>query len=718
MKQVVQSTKTGQTRIEDVPMPALPDGFVLVQTRASLVSAGTERMITQFSQKNLAQKAMARPDLVRQVLERVKRDGLLTTIDKVRGRLDEPMPLGYSAAGTVIASGRGAEEFQSGDRVACAGAGFANHAEIICVPRNLCVAMPPGVEFEEGVFATMGAIAMHGVRLANVQFGSRVAVIGLGLLGQLTVQMLNAAGCRVLGVDLIRDRVDLASQLGAESATSPETAESAAADLSSGAGVDAVLITADAKGNETVEMAGVIARDRAIVVAVGAVEMNIPRRTYFAKELQFVISRSYGPGRYDASYEMEGRDYPIGYVRWTERRNLASFLELVARGSVRVKPLITHRFVVESAPLAYDLITGKTGERFLGVVLTYPGESSQDRAVPVRPLASAPSARQVRVGVLGAGDFARSTLLPALEQAAGVEMVGIASQQGLSARTSANRFGFAYCATDERRILDDSDINTVFIITRHNLHARQTLAARAAGKHVFVEKPLCLTEDELRNIEQAFQAPDGPRLMVGYNRRFAPLAISLRDFFAGVREPLAVNYRVNAGFIPLQHWVHDPLVGGGRIIGEVCHFIDFLGWLMGSAPEKVSARALPDNGKYRGDNMMIVLTYLNGGVATITYVASGDRSFGKERVEVHGGGRSAILDDFRRLELGRNGRRTVRHLRLRQDKGHLGECRAFVEAILKGQPSPIGLADLVATTRTTLHAVESARTGQTFGVSR
>jgi predicted dehydrogenase/threonine dehydrogenase-like Zn-dependent dehydrogenase len=699
-------------------MPSLPAGFVLVQTHASLVSAGTERMITQFSQKNLAQKAMARPDLVRQVLDRIKRDGLLTTIETVRGRLDEPMALGYSVAGTVLEAGRGAEEFQPGQRVACAGAGMANHAEIVCVPRNLCVVLPPGVDFDEAVFATVGAIAMHGVRLANVQFGSRVAVIGLGLLGQLTVQMLNAAGCLVIGVDLMDDRVDLARQFGAEIAITPESAISAASDFSSGVGVDAVLITADAPGNETVELAGAIARDRAMVVAVGAVGMNIPRRSYFAKELQFVVSRSYGPGRYDASYEIKGRDYPIGYVRWTERRNMASFLDLVARASVRVKPLITHRFPIESAASAYDVITGKTEERFLGVVLTYPTEVSRQRVVPVAaPAPARPVPEAVRIGVLGAGDFARGTLLPSLKQIPEARLVAIASQQGLSAKTAANRFGFAYCTTEEQRIQNDPDINAVFIITRHNLHARQALAACAAGKHVFVEKPLCLTEDELRILEEAFQAPGAPLLMVGFNRRFAPLAISLRHVFQGITEPLVADYRINAGFIPPDHWVHDPLIGGGRVIGEVCHFIDFLGWLMGGTPETVSARGLPDTGKYRGDNIVITLTYPNGAVGTITYIASGDRGIGKERIEVHGGGRSAVLSDFRRLELYRNGRRSVKQLRLRQDKGHRTECREFVEALLTGGPSPIALTDIIGTTRATILAVKSAGSGQTFAVT-
>ena len=717
MRQVLQSSRTGEIRVLDVPVPAVPEGFVLVRTAASLVSAGTERMMVQFAEKNLAQKAMARPDLVRQVIDKVRRDGLMTTVNAVRSRLDEPMALGYSAVGTVIDTAPDVTDIRPHDRVACAGAGFANHAEVICVPRNLCVPIPDGVSFEDASFVTLGAIALHGVRLAELQLGGQVAVIGLGLLGQLTVQLARASGCRVAGVDPLPDRLELARELGADFAVMPPDAIDALKAWTSGVGVDAVLITADTSSNDPIELAGVIARDRATVVAVGAVGMSVPRRTYYPKELRLLISRSYGPGRYDPVYELQGHDYPLSYVRWTERRNLSSFLELIGAGQVNVAPLVTHRFPVSDALGAYDLITGKTSGRFLGVLLQYPAEPDLSHRVDVGAAPVLRAAGRGSISVLGAGSFASGTLLPALKQT-GAAFRGIASRQGLTARTCADRFGFAFCTTDERQVLDDPSTDAIVIATRHDLHARQVLAARAAGKHVFVEKPLCITADELHEIRHAYAEPASPLLLVGFNRRFAPLAQQMATFFAGAGEPLMVHYRVNAGYIPPNHWVHDRTVGGGRVIGEACHFIDFTGWLVGAAPVRLSAAALPDGGRYCGDNIVITIHYENGSVATITYIASGDKALGKERVEVHGGSRSAILDDFRQLDLFRGGRHSTEKLRLRQDKGHAGGCAAFVRAIRDGQPSPIGLAEIFRTTALTFLALESARRHETLEVSQ
>jgi predicted dehydrogenase/threonine dehydrogenase-like Zn-dependent dehydrogenase len=717
MKQVLQSSRTGEIRVLDVPVPAVPAGFVLVRTMASLVSAGTERMMVQFAEKNLAQKAMARPDLVRQVLEKVRRDGLMTTVNAVRSRLDEPMALGYSAVGTVIDAGPDVTDVKPGDRVACAGAGFANHAEVICVPRNLSVPIPDGVSFEDAAFVTLGAIALHGVRLAELQLGGQVAVIGLGLLGQLTVQLARASGCRVAGVDLLEDRIELARQLGADLAVTPSQGPDALRSWTAGIGVDAVLVTADTSSNDPIELAGVIARDRGTVVAVGAVGMAVPRRTYYPKELRFLISRSYGPGRYDPAYELQGHDYPLSYVRWTERRNLGSFLELVGAGLVKVAPLVTHRFPVSEATGAYDLITGKTPGTFLGVVLQYPSEPDLSQRIEVAAAAAPRTAASGSIGVLGAGSFASGTLLPAFKQA-GAAFRGIASRQGLTARTCADRFGFAFCTTEERQVLDDPATDTIVVATRHDLHARQVLAARAAGKHVFVEKPLCISEDEMRQLADAYAAPGSPLLLVGFNRRFAPLAQELAKFFADAGEPLAVHYRVNAGYIPPDHWVHDPAIGGGRVIGEACHFIDFIGWLVRSAPLRLTATALPDAGRYSGDNTVITIQYDNGSAGTLTYVASGDKALGKERIEVHGGSRSAILDDFRQLDLFRGGRHRVEKTRLRQDKGHAAECEAFVRAIREGRPSPIARDEIFQTTALAFLALESARRRETLEVAR
>ena len=713
MKQVLQY-RSG-VAVEDVPVPAVPPGFVLIRTMASVVSAGTERATSEAVQKSLLQKAVDRPVLVRQVLERVAADGLSSTMESVRSRLDEPTAVGYSAAGEVIRAGADAAMFAPGMLVACAGAGFANHAEVLCVPRNLCVPVPAGVSAEDASFTTMGAIALHGVRLARIEVGATVAVIGLGVLGQLATQILNASGCRVLGVDLNMERIRLATELGADVATTPDRAADVSAALTHGVGVDAVLITADSKSDEPIHLAGELARDRGIVVAVGSVGLDVPRGVFYKKELELIVSRSYGPGRYDAGYELQGRDYPIGYVRWTEHRNLEAFLELVARGRVRPAPLVTHRFPVTSAADAYELISGTTHTPYLGVVLTYP-EKSEVSSV-VRNVASASQSANAaktspRLGVLGTGNFAKSVLLPALK-VTGAHPVAIVGRQGLGAKVCAERFGFEYFGTDEARVLDDPTIDVVVIATRHNLHASQALAAAARGKDVFVEKPLCLTKPELDAIHRAFSAPSAPRLMVGFNRRFSPLGIQLKQFVREDRQPIIIGYRVNAGAVPADHWVRDPEVGGGRIIGEACHFIDFAGWLADAVPVTVAARSLGDA---KDDSMVIVITYADGSIATVSYVSGGDPAQGKERIEVHGGGRSAVLDDFRRLDLyGKHQRRSIRH-RFSQDKGHRNECAAFIRALTRGEPSPIPLDQILASTGITFLAVESARSGEAIAI--
>lgn len=716
MKQLLQRPGSGDVYIADVPAPALPAGSVLVRTAASVLSAGTERMILDFAGKSLVGKAVARPDLVRQVIEKVRRDGLVTTFDAVRNRLDTPAPLGYSSAGIVIDRGADVSGFPIGSAVACAGAGFANHAEINAVPVNLCAPVPAGVPLEEAAFATIGAIAMHGLRLSQPQLGSTVAVIGLGLLGQLAVQFAHAAGCRVVGIDLRPERNALARQLGAAFAVTPENAEDAVRQLAP-AGADAVLITADAQSNEPIELAAVLARDRATVVAVGSVGLDIPRRTYFAKELTFLVSRSYGPGRYDSQYEIEGRDYPIGYVRWTEQRNLTAVLDLMADSRVRVGPLITHRYPVDEALRAYEAIRGATPEPSLGVVLTFASAGPAERIVRIvrsQPEAAGGS-RTSSIGVLGAGNFAAGTLLPALVDA-GATIAGIASAQGVTATACVQRFHAQYATTDEKQITADPAAAAVVIATRHHLHAGQVLAARAAGKHVFVEKPLCLTEDELVSIIDAFEAPGSPILMVGYNRRFAPLTGRLMEFFADVREPKVVQYRVNAGYVPRDHWTQDPRIGGGRIIGEACHFVDFASFVIGERPSDVSAAALPDSDCYSGDNAVITIRYPSGGLATIAYLACGANSMGKERIEVSAGGRTAVLEDFRSLMLHSRGRAKTRREWLRQDKGHRAECRAFMEAITTTGKWPVALHDLAATSRATFAALESVRTGRPVAV--
>lgn len=731
MKQVLQDARSGEITVEEVPAPQLLPGCVLVRIAASVVSAGTERASAQFARKSLLQKAQSRPDLVREVISKVRRDGIFSAIQAVRSRLDQPQSPGYSSAGTVIAVGEGVVDLRPGDRVACAGAGFAVHAEVACVPRLLVArisARPTGgneVPFDEAAFATLGAVALHGIRTSEAKLGDTVAVIGLGLLGQLTVQLLKAAGCHVLGMDIDPSRADLARQLGAEAAASSASAfRDLCVETSRGAGVDAVLITAETSSSDPVNLAGAIARDRAVVVAVGTVGMDLERKAYYEKELDFRISRSYGPGRYDAAYEQKGRDYPIGYVRWTETRNMEAFVRFLAEKKVDVGALITHRFSIERAQSAYDLITGKSNEPFLGVVIQYSGTSGDSHTLALvpepTPAAVRPaSASGVSAGLLGAGVFAAGTLVPAMKASSNTTLVAVCAATGSHAQHVERKFGFRYCTTNESQLIQDPGVNAVVIATRHYLHAKQVLAALATGKHVFCEKPLCLSEDELRAIAGAYlgiASSERPALMVGFNRRFAPMTLRMKSFLAPISEPLALHYRINAGHLPPDHWVNDREQGGGRILGEVCHFVDLLMFLAGSPVVEVEARGVGNSGRYSGDNVLVSLRFGNGSEGTISYLANGDRAFSKERIEVFGGGSAAVLEDFRCLELVRGGRKESIHSRWRQEKGHRGEWDAFVHSVQQHSEAPIPFAELVCSTLATLRVDESVATGKWLAV--
>jgi predicted dehydrogenase len=722
MKQVLQQPRTGEISVSEVPAPQLVPGCVLVRIAASLVSVGTERAASEFANKNLLQKAQARPDLVRDVLDKVRRDGLFSAVQAIRSRLDQPLALGYSSAGRIVGIGEGVTDIRVGDRVACAGAGYAVHAELACVPRLLVAKLPEPspVTFDEAAFATLGSIALHGVRTGDVRLGDTVAVIGLGLLGQLTVQILKAGGCRVLGMDIQPNRAELAARLGADAtAASSSQFRDLCYERSRGVGVDAVLITAETQSSDPVNFAAEIVRDRGVVVAVGMVGMDIERRLYYEKELDFRVSRSYGPGRYDAAYEQKGRDYPIGYVRWTETRNMEQFIELLHHGKLDLKSLITHRFPIDRAHGAYDLITRRTGEQFLGVLITYPEQPNQSQTLGLagRDVGSH-TITPVAIGLLGAGSFAASTLLPAIKQVTGVDFVGVCNATGVRGRHAAEKFGFRYCTTDEKEILNDARISTVVIATRHHLHAHQAIAALNAGKHVFCEKPLCLSEEELADVVRSYtrSTTTQPFLMVGFNRRFAPLALRMKAFLSSIHEPLAMHYRVNAGHLPPDHWVHDPEQGGGRILGEVCHFVDFLMFLAGSSPVEVQASSLANSGQYSGENVVVWVRFANGSLGTIDYLASGDKSFSKERVEVFGGGAVAVLEDFRRLDLIRHGKNQTLRARWRQDKGHRGECEALANAIREGQAVPIPFDQIVGATLATLRIQASLVSGRSMPV--
>ena len=723
--------------MEEVPAPQLLPGCVLVRVAASLVSAGTERASSEFARKSMLQKARSRPDLVREVISKVQRDGLFSAIQTVRSRLDQPQSPGYSSAGTVVAVGEGVVDLRPGDRVACAGAGFAVHAEIACVPRLLVARIPArpvpvdamasrDVSFEEAAFATLGAVALHGIRTSESKLGDLVAVIGLGLLGQLTVQLLKAAGCRVLGLDIDDSRAKLARRMGADDvANSASAFRDLCLETSRGFGVDSVLIAAETSSSDPVNLAGAVARDRAIVVAVGTVGMDIERKAYYEKELDFRVSRSYGPGRYDAAYEQKGRDYPIGYVRWTETRNMEAFVQFLAEKKVDVGALITHRFSVERAQGAYDLITGKLREPFLGVVIQYSATKDVSETIALVPGSVSGAVRTAlpsgaSVGLLGAGVFGTGTLVPAMKVSGNTTLVTVCAANGSHAQHAQRKFGFRNCTTDDAQLIHDPGVNAVVIATRHHLHAKQALAALAAGKHVFCEKPLCLSEDELRSIVDTYREitlAKRPTLMVGFNRRFAPMIVRMRSFLASISEPLALYYRINPGYLPSDHWVNDRGQGGGRILGEVCHFVDLLMFLAASPIVEVEARLLGNSGRYSGDNVLVSLRFENGSEGTISYLANGDRSFSKERIEVFGGGSAAVLEDFRSLELVRNGRKETIHSRWRQDKGHRAEWAAFVQAVQGKTEAPIAFEDLVCSTLATLRVNESAATGKPLSLN-
>ena len=719
MKQLLHSYRTGELTLADVPAPAVERGAVLVRTAASLVSAGTEKMILDLGHRSLVGKAQDRPDLVQKVMEKVQRDGVVATARTVWSRLDEPAPLGYSCAGEVLLPGAGVTGYQPGDRVACAGAKVANHAEVNSVPFRLCARIPGQLPYEEAAFVTVGAIALQGVRTAAPTLGETVAVVGLGLIGQLTVRILRASGCQVLGIDLDPAKLELALEGGARRAVlrSGDIAQAVAA-MTEGRGVDAAIICAATDSNDPVELAGEIARDRARVVAVGAVRMDVPRRPYYDKELTFLLSRAYGPGRYDPAYEDHGQDYPSAYVRWTEERNFGAFLELCADRRVDVRPLITHRFPIDRAEAAYALLSGERKEPYLGILLTYPMERPAPQTLSLRPEGKAAQEPRgvVRLGFAGAGAFAGSVLIPAFARLERARLHTLVSARGISARHLGKRHGFGAASTDFDGLCADPAIDALVLATRHQLHAAQTVQALEAHKHVFVEKPLALDLAELAKVRLAAEK-SGRTLLVGFNRRFAPLSQKLAAFLADRTAPLVMVYRVNAGALPPGSWIQDRAVGGGRIVGEVCHFIDLLSFLSGSLPVRVQAEAL--GGRAAGgappDELVATLAFEDGSVGTIVYASGGDPSYPKERLEILGASRLAVLDDFRTLELSRGGRR--RYARsVGQDKGHRAEAEAFVKCVGDGTASPISLESLCRTTAATFAIEEALRTGAPQGL--
>jgi len=707
MKQVLQNVKTGEVSITEVPLPAVRPGFVLVRTAASLISAGTERLTVEAGQKSLVSRAVAQPALVKQVIQRARTEGVANTVDAVRAKLASAIALGYSAAGTVLQTGEGVANFRAGDRVACAGVGYASHAEVIAVPQNLCVRVPKTVDFESAAFGTLGAIALQGVRLAELTLGESVAVIGLGLIGQLTVQLVKANGCRVFGIDLDAKKIELGKQLGVDDGCAPDVASKQIREWSRGRGADAVLITAATESNQPVELAGEISRLKGRVIVVGAVGLNVPRHTFYDRELTFRISKSYGPGRYDPDYEERGHDYPIGYVRWTEGRNIEAFLDLVAAGRVQVAPLVTHRFDLTKTGDAYKLITGEVNEPYTGVVLKYDTQRELETRVPLAKQTETQDA--VRIGMLGAGGYAKGVLLPQFK-AAGAGFQSIATATGLTAREVGARFNFKFCASSADEVIRDESVNLIVIATRHASHAELAQQALTAGHHVFVEKPLAVNDEQLDSLLAAAANARG-QLMIGFNRRFSPLGMAAKDFFAGCDVPLSISYRINAGRVPRTHWVNDQNEGG-RIIGEVCHFIDFMHFLTGALTTRVYAEAI--GGRNANvtdeDSIFITLKLADGSNGSIAYLAEGDSALPKERIEIFGGGKSFVIDDFRSAIQYADGREKITKLR-DQDKGQAEETRLVCAMVRDGKPAPIALDDMATTTRATFRIRESLRRG-------
>lgn len=718
MKQVLQDIKTGEIRIVEVPAPRLQRGGVLVQNAYSVISAGTERQSVSLGQKSLIGKARERPEMVKKVLDTLAKEGLRSTLARIRAQLEAYRPMGYSSAGTVIEVGSDADEFQVGDRVACGGGGYAMHAEIIFVPRNLCVKVPDNVNLAHAAFTTLGAIAFQGMHQAEVGLGDNVLVIGLGLIGQLLVQLLKAGGCRVIGVDLREKAVDLALRSGMDKGVVWDKGEleKVVKEFTNGKGVDAVIITASTKSNEPMRIVPDVIRDRGRVVLVGRVGTTFPYMAYSNKELEIRMSRSYGPGRYDPTYEEKGIDYPIGYVPWTERRHMEEFVRLLSLGKINIEPLITHLFPFEKAKEAYDIVLGKTKEFSVGVVLQYPTEPLKpERKIPLMIKPQKKQTKQeIKVGFIGAGSFAQALLLPNVSRIEGIVLRGIATGTGANAQRVGERFGFQYCTTDYQDIINDPEIDCVFIAARNNLHARATVDALKAGKAVFVEKPLALTYEELEEVINAVNEHNG-RIMVGFNRRFSPFIRELHQAITETDFPLVIVYRVNAGPLPPDHWVLDKEQGGGRIQAEVCHFVDTLIFLTRSKPSQVCAYAARGEGVPPNDNLVANIKFNNDSVASIVYSGLGDPSFPKERIEAFGRGTVYVVDDFRELQVIKGGKKK-RRKQISQDKGHREEVRRFIEAVKTGSEMPIPFEEIVATTLTTLKIEESILVGKPLDI--
>jgi predicted dehydrogenase/threonine dehydrogenase-like Zn-dependent dehydrogenase len=708
MKQIIQDLKTGETILEEVPVPQVRAGQVLIRTHRSLVSLGTERMLVEFGKANWINKARQQPEKVKQVLQKVQSDGLKPTVEAVFRKLGEPLPLGYCNAGEVIAVGSGVAEFQVGDRVVSNG----HHAEVVSVPKNLVAKIPDGVSYEEASFTVIGAIALQGIRLVQPTFGETVVVTGLGLIGLIAAQLLQANGCRVIGLDFDAQKVDLAKSWGIEAVALSGEADPVrlVENATQGIGADAVLITASTKSNEVIAQAAQMSRKRGRIVLVGVIGLDIQRSDFYEKELTFQVSCSYGPGRYDDVYEQKGQDYPIGFVRWTEKRNFEAVLRAIATGQLQVQPLITEVVPLEQ----YQEVYGEMGKRqAIASVLAYSGDiQPSNTTVEVTPRRF--SGQKGVLGIIGAGNFTGAMIVPVLHKL-GAPIKYIASSRGLSGTTLAKKYGITHSTTNYRDILQDEEVDAVLITTRHDAHAAQVVEALEAGKHVFVEKPLALSYEELDAIRTAYEQNGQSGLTVGFNRRFSPFIQDAKKQLGPEPGPINVIATMNAGFIQADHWVQDMEVGGGRIIGEACHLIDLISFLTGSEVEAVVMNALGPDPKENTDNAALLLRYKNGAQGVIHYFANGHKAYSKERVEIYSQGRNMIIDNFRKSRY--YGFKS-KGLKQSQDKGHKEQFRRFVAQLQQGGNSIIPFESVMNTSRAAIAAVESLKTGQWVSVNK
>ncbi len=709
MKQILQSLSTGETTVVDLPTPQLRRGELLIRASCSLLSAGTERMLVDFGKAGWLDKARQQPDKVQQVLEKVRTDGLLPTFDAVRSKLDQPLPLGYCHVGTVVAVADDVHGFRVGERVASNGP----HAELVAIPHHLCAAIPDSVTDEAASFTVLAAIGLQGIRLAQPTLGETFLVSGLGLIGLLTAQLLLAQGCRVLGVDPDLRQCSLAQSLGIASFPLSDADDPLAwcLERTDGVGVDGVLITAATSSSEPVHLAANACRQRGRIVLVGVTGLELRRDLFYKKELSFQVSCSYGPGRYDSAYEQQGHDYPIGFVRWTEQRNFQAVLQTLASGALRTDGLVSDRFAIDQAAEAYALLSSPTPS--LGILLSYPETANPDqRSIALATPISQPKRRAgitPVLAVLGAGNYASRQLIPSLVKA-GAQLHSLVAPSGVNPVHVGRRFSFQQASTDAEATLAEATINTVVIATRHDSHAALVQQALVAGKHVFVEKPLCLNGAELQAIQSTYarhqaSTETSPLLMVGFNRRFAPLLVDLKQQLSYLQGPKAFVYTCNAGAIPADHWTQDPVAGGGRLLGEACHFVDLLRHLAGSPIEELQLLAAADR-KPCPDTFSLQLRFVDGSIGTVHYFASGSKSFPKERLEVFAGGSVLRLNNFRKLEVWGGGGVTTRR-RFRQDKGQVACCKAFLQAIADGGPAPIGVDELFEVQSWLLQAVRA-----------